>query len=582
MATGNQLITTPASTNPELIKIAISVGVDRTKELLRRQNTRGQPTRTLVAGNVSIAIAGSSRRLVQEDDKGVLVVTGCPVRADGIDKIGCAADATRIFAEAEGAFAAIYWDKVAHSLTVITDFLGVQPLYYQQAQGELHFAGETKAFAADPDPGGWGAFLAFGHPIGDSTLAKNVTRVPGGSITQLQAGAPNVDIQPYWSPPDPGLAPSITEVAEEFRASVQDYVPFGRNGTILLSGGFDSRLVLFGLLEAGIPIRARIFSHADENMDADRHFATRLARKCDLPFEIVYPAKDYFSTTAYLDYLSDTDAQTRSLHLYIAQLAPHIPGPAIWEGWGPGPTLGSRYFPGGGLKAYLDRSCAFPGSTEWEAAKLIMKRDYLDEMEQGFSALLDQELAQYTDDDIGVYWFFSKNRSRNRTGANTFKAFPQHATPCLPGLSKGFWSAAASIPQADKLSHRYFVKFLQTVYPAALSVPFVTGATLMPGRPYSPYYQLFSLGAGTQNFFSRRPRLRRILPVLGHGLSPIEQSAWLSKDLLGEADGYIDERAISELSPEHPLYSKALTFLFHWKAWIWLHDDRLRENFRNQ
>lgn len=568
-----------ALTNPNLLKVAISFGTDRTKDLLHRQNKLGQPTQNLVAESVFVSIVGNSKRLVQEHGQGVLVVTGCPVSCGDFDQVNCANDAIELFTGADGAFAAIYWDKRERSLTVITDFLGVQPLYYSAIDGDLHFASETKAFAADPDPAGWGAFLAFGHPIGDTTLAQGVSRVPGGSILRLDAGSNTPSIQSYWRPPEVRDPPSMTEVADAFRASIQDYAPYGRGGTILLSGGFDSRLVLFGLLEAGISVSARIFSHADENLDADRRFATRLARKHDLDFEVISPADNFFSSSHYLDYLSDTDAQTRSLHLYISQLGPNIPGPAIWEGWGPGPTLGSRYFPGGGFDAYLRRSVAVPGSPQWQAAKLILKPDYYGEMEAGFSRQLEDEVHRYSNDDAGVYWFFSKNRSRNRTGANTFKAFPQYATPCLPGLSKRFWEAAAHIPQREKLGHRYFRRFLQATYPEALKVPFVTGDTLMPGRPFSPYYGLFSLAAGTQRFIARRPRLQKLLPIPGRGIPAIQQSKWLDLDFLAEDDGYINPDAVSELGPEDPLYAEALTFLFHWKAWKALHEAQLHERF---
>lgn len=564
--------------NPRLIKIAISFGEDLTAQMADRQNRLGLTQSRFTFDGVSLAVLGASHENMFENDHGILIVVGLPVGIEPIGDVRSPSDVVDHFQRADGAFTAFYWDKTQGKLTVVTDFMGMQPIYSWKDGNSLHFATETKAFNPEPDPAGWGAFLSFGHVIGERTLAQNVKRLPGGSIIEIDAQTKSTRTTTYWSLPVGAEQATIGELAHSFRDSIEAYAPFGRDGTVLLSGGYDSRVILYGLMESGIPVKARIFAHSDENFDADRRIAERLARRFAIEFDTIHPDKDFFSTAAYLDYISDTDAQIPSLHLFIAQLGPSIPGPAIWEGWGPGPALGSRYFPGGGFDTYLARSCAGPGSDAWDAAKLVLQPDFSREMETSFRQDLDAEVARFPNDDNGVYWFFCLNRSRNRVGANTFKAFPQHATTCLPGLSKTFWEGAASVPQEEKVNHQFYRNFLAETYPDAMELPFVTGSTLMPekGR-FSPYHYLNRTAASVQSFLGARPSLARTIPFLSRVVGGIERSHWLDLEVLAGDDPYIDQDRLSRLNPDDPLYNGALTFLFHWKAWRWLHQGCLKE-----
>ncbi|MEB2361000.1 MAG: hypothetical protein HUU41_08515 [Bryobacteraceae bacterium] len=401
----------------------------------------------------------------------------------------------RQFTSLDGSFAAILWDGETGKAGVVTDFIGLEPLYVSQVDGALLLATSIRAITASgvlslkPDAAAWGAFLSFGHFLGDRTSVQGVRRVPAASVYVYDTATGQVDSSTYWDYPRLAGANSVTRsvtrvVMEGLERSVKAYLEHSRTGTLLLSGGFDSRLVLGGLLRAKLSPHILVMDHPDEHADADGRFARRVAKQFGLRYERFRPVRSFYDSNEYVDYVVLNEVSTASLYLYIAQLASCLePGiTTVWEGLVPGATLNP---PGGSHGANFSELLRLRtkghSSTVWRAARMVFSPSYADELYQSFLDLFQEEAARYEDNGAGTSEFMIRNRMRNRTGPNPVKVYAARTMPFLPGMTREFFEAAAKVPYNARSNHRFFLQLYRNEFPEAMKVPFCSGGELYRG-----------------------------------------------------------------------------------------------------
>lgn len=503
--------------------------------------------------------------------------TGSPINGPDVEEIVDADTAVQFFPRYDGAFAGIFLDEAQRVLIVATDCLGMQPLYMQHSDGELILASETKAMRGEADLSAWGAFISIGHPIGERSLMQGLVRVPPGSILTYDFARHRLDIRTYWHWPKPSDAWRGYDFLAALEHDIRAYAAPGDPGTVLLSGGFDSRLLLFLLRRAGIPADALSIAHEDENGDADGRLAQAVAKKIDIPLRRASPPRDFFSSPAYIDYLIASDAGFPSLDLFIAKVASQIDADVVWDGLVPGFVFMPLHQPEGGFDAYLRQEIRGPGSAVWRAAEILFKSEVVAEMREGFAKDLDNELTRLPRDMHGLARFVIENRSRNRPAMNPLKVYPNRARAFIPGLSKDFMAHAATIPFQEKLHGRFYRSLFAKLDKRALSIPFVSGGELLSGKRFSPSYWRERLSTDVQNVRSRHPRL------MGHSkIPPAKRSTLLGEHLFEDVDSWIDPGACEKLKTPGADNYLAWKLLFHWKAWQWLHSGRLKEILRSR
>jgi len=151
-----------------------------------------------------------------------------------------------------GQFAIALWDERKRSLFLARDRVGVRPVFYTLADGQLIFASEIKAILQHPavnaeiDRQALRETFTFWSPQPPRSIFKNIFELPPGHFLLLQDG--KINIQPYWRPnfvPDaPGRSPeSYLEELESLlidatQIRLRADVPVGA----YLSGGLDSSL----------------------------------------------------------------------------------------------------------------------------------------------------------------------------------------------------------------------------------------------------------------------------------------------------------------------------------------------------
>lgn len=177
-----------------------------------------------------------------------------------------------------GMFAFAIWDASRSRLMLARDRLGVKPLYYTVAGGQLIWASEVKAILAHPavsrevDEEALAQYLTFATVPPPATLFTGIKKLPPGSFL-LATPAGDLRVERWWTPLEPEYhyeRELATEdaAAETLRALLSSAVveqtmadvPHG----LLLSGGLDSTFIL-GLLSRHLPDPVRTFSIGFEN-----------------------------------------------------------------------------------------------------------------------------------------------------------------------------------------------------------------------------------------------------------------------------------------------------------------------------
>lgn len=172
-----------------------------------------------------------------------------------------------------GMFAFAIWDIPRSRLLLARDRLGIKPLYYTVAGGQLIWASEIKAILAHPavsrdlDEAALAQYLTFACVPPPDTLFAGIKKLPPGHrLVATPEGT--LSVERWWSP----LAPensfeaelgsegdAVVALRELLRSAVVEQtmadVPHG----VLLSGGLDSTLIL-GILSAHLPQPVRTFS----------------------------------------------------------------------------------------------------------------------------------------------------------------------------------------------------------------------------------------------------------------------------------------------------------------------------------
>lgn len=566
--------------------------------MLKFHTSRILPMSGGVAGCIYTSDQFSNIPLFREEPEGNwLMVSGVPIsRDENLDKKLhriVTADyklASHSLAELDGAFAAVFWDNRHRKMLVVTDFLGMQPLYIFHRGNTLLIATEVKGITASGffdikmEPAGWGSFLSFGHLIGNKTMVKGVYRAEPACIYIFDPDNGKFESSMYWQWPSP--KPDMTfheidtgQIVELLRQDILAYTQHVCPGTVLLSGGFDSRTILALLCEAGFSPDALTIAHNDELFNADGFFAHKIAKQFNIAYKRTKPPRNFFNSEAYLDYLKMTEVMIPSLYLFIAEVSAYITPAmrAIWEGVAFGNALETSHQPAEDFDTYFAKKTLPLESQIWQAAFKLFGRTKAENMYEAFDDLLQQERGKYSEDAFGVYEFMMRNRMRNRTAFSPLKIYANSVLPFTPGFSKALWDAVGSMPSEIRTKGQLYLKIFQRYFPCIENIPIVSGHTL---------------------YFRHTQGLNRWIASGIHWLEhcrPIQESKKSLQKLITGSWQYWPEselipRVISKINPEHPdlnadevrtFFMQSLPdsfnfttqeeqrLLFYWQVWRW-------------
>ncbi len=194
--------------------------------------------------------------------------------------------------ELNGMFAFAIYDALRDELVLCRDRLGIKPLYYHYADGQLCFSSELRGLLASGlfpekpvlDSKAVHAFLHLGYIPDPASIYEGIRKLPPASWMKISVKG--MEIHPYWEAEtfatynDPctewEAESRLRKILEE---SVQKHmisdVPFG----VFLSGGVDSGLVAaIAQKHSPSPLTSFTIGFEDTAHDESRH-AEAIAKK---------------------------------------------------------------------------------------------------------------------------------------------------------------------------------------------------------------------------------------------------------------------------------------------------------------
>ena len=169
-----------------------------------------------------------------------------------------------------GAFALVRHDRRAHSVTVLTDRFGHQPLFMARAAGPggerlmlatdfASLAGDGALGIQDPDPGAISDIFAFNVPFDERTPSSRIRAIGGAVELVIDTDTLVTRSRRLWDPvallADAELA--FDDVKDELVRLFIEGVGLATAGhrpvSVTLSGGADSRCLLAACLQLGLP-----------------------------------------------------------------------------------------------------------------------------------------------------------------------------------------------------------------------------------------------------------------------------------------------------------------------------------------
>jgi len=512
-----------------------------------------------------------------------LWVDGFPVTLDR--PLGAVLDASlngdlsaarRALTSLEGAFAAFLWDPAERRLLVVNDIAGLHPLYMRRTPGGVMFAPRIDALAdgAQPDPTGWGAFVGFGCFIGERTSVAGVTRVPPATVLEYDAVSDRLSAPDYWK--WPAAIPDLTldrvdtgELLVGNNEHVRAYDVYDRTPTLLLSGGFESRLVAALLTRSGRSPVALTLRNPYEHLEIDGRFAARVARQLRLRHVVRDPDPHFFSTGKYVEYVRLHEVASTSVNLFIAQIASERQAAGVesnWDGFAFGSILKEKSAPT--FEAFFHKIAKPLDGPAWRAAKTVFNATFVEAMLEGMRDAVKREVDACYPAPHGAQQFFQRNRIRHRIAPNTLKVYATFLLPYVPGLHRAYYERVVSIPASTRKGEAVYRKIFERHFPALARLPWSSGGHLSPGTHVDLGYRILA----ARSAVVEHRRMGNILRKAGLApVRPLPRCVTDAVDTTALDDPCLNADGIRALQHTAPAGDNTDTFarelVFYWSIW---------------
>lgn len=558
---------------PTRYKFAASIGApadseetrDRVQRMFRWMGAGDEDAASCIASSPEGVLAGGSAQspaAATGPDGSLTIVAGGVYNAgeladrygldtspfDGPDNVAAVAAllagrGDQVVGELSGAFALVHRDRDGRVL-VANDRYGFGPLHYhvhRDAGGREHLTAAshmgaiaTAVAGLDFDLAGWGLYFYISHMISDRTIFDGVRFLGPGELLLWQDG--RVQRRRYFDPYTlptctPADAPDVSTVADAMNAAVARRVETVGTGTVMLSGGLDSRWILASLLEQGH--RPDLWHvRFDRGIDREEsELLWRLVREVGLPCEQHDAATEHDHSELGLRVFRELDGLYPTFGLICTKLFGLLEagGPPVWDGAALGTVAGGHNIATGRPIENLDLVQRFRLLRE-PMVRRVFNRDLADAMAAGADRIVNDEVARLPDEVGNWNKFILVNRQRRRIGPNCYQLYAGKRLCLAPGTDSDLLDLMLTMP-ASRLVHRgFYADLFRERYPYLYHLPAVS------------FHTRVNLAEPNPARVDKPTLADRLTPWLDrNGLGWLARGAvrWLRGDKAGRVDGML-------------------------------------------
>jgi hypothetical protein len=252
--------------------------------------------------------------------------------------------------------------------------------------------------------------------------------------------------------------------------------------TLLLSGGFDSRLILGAMHKLGITPKVLTLEHGRQAEGMDGKVATLMARRLGLECDFRRTRAGFFASPDPVEtfYIQDgmVPAWGEGKGLFISEVYPELDGgmEAVWDGITIDDALGGPRH-GYEFRESLKEFAEARGTNRLLLGLVLNPRHFWT-LNKGFMRRLQGELADIPESENRFRYFVLKHRIRRRLAINPYQLYSAKVEPVTPGTDMDFMGYAYRIPDGLKTNYKLYIDMLRRHFPVLTEVPAFSGSSL--------------------------------------------------------------------------------------------------------
>lgn len=389
----------------------------------------------------------------------------------------CLQNNSNILREANGTFCAVHYQPRTGTIYLITDKLGIRPLYFWMDDNLLVFASALRILEEFPlvpkrmDLRAVTEIVALGAPLADRTPYAGIFLLKAAEIVKITNKGTSRSC--YWRWDEikteaPSEPVRLATVYERFQAAIRRRNRNDAATAAYLSGGLDSRCIVASLCHNGVRVRTVNFARPGTQ---DFHFGNDFAERIGSAHESV-PKERGDSVPDYSSLMANFLG--RSSNGQWPAERPRL----VWSGEGGSVLLGQVHLNesivalmragdiDGAIEEYLQRE-------QVHVPPKLFRANILEGLRDVIKRGIREELSELHAEDAGRnFALFLMHNDQRRKLMRHFEGIDLHRLEFqLPFFDADFLASVMATPLDWCLRHRLYVKWL-SLFPAAVtSVP---------------------------------------------------------------------------------------------------------------